>query len=94
MSTAGVVQLILWGGGAAFVAAWFFRSWRKRERARRTDTPEEAYQRAVSQIKSGQRNRRAAGGIWAAGGGTVLGPDGGGGGGDCGGSGCGGGGGS
>ena len=93
MSTAGVVQLVLWGGGGAFITALFFRSWRRMVRARRTETPEEAYRRAVGRLergsgRSGRRNLGAAGGFWAAGAGTGWGSHGGDGGGS---SGCGGG---
>jgi hypothetical protein len=54
MSTAGVVQLVFWGVVVVFIAAMFFRGWRKQVRSLRTETPEEAYRRV-------EANRRADG---------------------------------
>jgi hypothetical protein len=104
MSTAGVVQLVIWGVVVVFIAAMFFRGWRKQVRSRRTETPEEAYRRVQAKLR-GSRKRSlgaaggfgAGGGLWLAGTGTGWGSDGfsgdsgGDGGGGCGGGGCGGG---
>jgi hypothetical protein len=54
MSTAGVVQLVFGGVVVVFIAAMFFRGWRKQVRSLRTETPEEAYRRV-------EANRRADG---------------------------------
>ena len=45
MSTAGVAQLVFWGVVVVFIAAMFFRGWRKQVRSLRTETPEEASRR-------------------------------------------------
>jgi hypothetical protein len=54
MSTAGVAQLVFWGVVVVFIAAMFFRGWRKQVRSLRTETPEEAKRRVLA-------NRRADG---------------------------------
>jgi hypothetical protein len=54
MSTAGVVQVVFWGVVVVFIAAMFFRGWRKQVRSLRTETPEEAHRRV-------EANRRADG---------------------------------
>ena len=49
-----MVQLVFWGVVVVFIAAMFFRGWRKQVRSLRTETPEEAYRRV-------EANRRADG---------------------------------
>jgi hypothetical protein len=56
MSTAGVVQLVFWGVVVVFIAAMFFRGWRKQVRSLRTETPEEAYRRVEANRRAGMAN--------------------------------------
>jgi hypothetical protein len=88
MSTAGVVQLVIWGVVVVFIAAMFFRGWRKQVRSLRTETPEEAYRRveahrrAVDKLGRSRKRNLAAGGfsagggLWLAGTGSGWGSDG------------------
>ena len=55
MSIAGVVQLVFGGVVVVFIAAMFFRGWRKQVRSLRTETPEEAYRRVEANRRAGRR---------------------------------------